>query len=285
MVKFLKWAQRCGSLCAVIITVWISLQPEPIRSILKNMITDDSTIIETPHRHLLALWIFLCLGYLLSVGLTWFREKKYEDLEKEKLALQHDCESLRDILTTIGGVGLEGIWAIFLEMWFKAHVLSNNDRISLYCLDRDEGTERFIMLARVSPNPELKKPGRGVYNAGEGVIWKGWTQGSYCVNELPSYETDKTAYLDEMSAKGGIPKATLKSLKMKPCSIGAFAIRGTNPAGNKAVVVIESDSPLKIDYDMLEEMKNSNEAQYIHNIMVRFSENLPKVNNLKTRGF
>ena len=262
-------------------SIYASLYPDAIKKFFSDIL-NDYHLIPIWHWHIFIAFIFTLIIYISGIKFNLRLENDNIILQDENKILKNDIDSLSLIFKQCGGVYLEEIWIIFLTLIYEENKFSRDERISLYCYN-DE-SEHFIMLARYSKNPELKSKGSGVYKAREGCIWKGWTNGTSCINGLPDYTDNKSEYLKQMKSRGNISRATMKSLHMKPRSIGSFSI---NDFSNKAiaVVVIESNIPEKINNNLIHTISMSKEINNIRHILTRFSSFLPKTGALKEKGF
>lgn len=119
-----------------------------------------------------------------------------------------------------------------LQILFAQIGLNNNDRISVYSHEE----QAFIMLGRYSPNPEYKKPGRGIYPDDQGCIGEAWRQGKAIISNIPTPGTK--SYYREM-LRWNITESVADSLRMKSqCYVG-YAIHN-NHRDRIAVIVFES---------------------------------------------
>ena len=89
-------------------------------------------------------------------------------------------------------------------------------------------------LIQISP-----KKGRSEYPKDKGFIKNSWQNGSYLIEDLPSFEENPRKYLDQVSYKAKMDKKTIKALSMKSSSYYC-----TNLINSKhkavGVIVIES---------------------------------------------
>lgn len=150
--------------------------------------------------------------------------------------------------------------------------LTYTDRISVY--NYDFNRDMFIQVGRYSANPEFTKKGRLEYPKDKGFIKNAWQNGSYIIEELPSFEDSPGRYLEQVSQKSKLEKKIIKELSMKSSSyyctnlvnskhkaVGVIVIESTNsklpytekelnefllqPFGQLLIEIIESNLMLK----------------------------------------
>lgn len=108
-------------------------------------------------------------------------------------------------------------------------------RISIY---RHKG-DHFIMLARVSDDLELQRPGRGRYPNTEGIIQKAWNGGSAVAVDLPE---ERSAWEQRCATEYKMDPASLRGLSMQALSIVGKRVdlTGGSQVVPVGLIVIES---------------------------------------------
>ncbi|MEK3726732.1 hypothetical protein [Lysinibacillus sp. FSL W8-0953] len=207
-------------------------------------------------KFLLGKW-YGVIGVILFFLIGWFQtnSKKYEmqNLQNElnhhkQLVGNHDSEKnqlkeqINNQTTTIELMDnyLEVLPELIVKYLSLELKLTYTDRISLY--NYDFSKELFIQIGRYSVNPEYTKKGRPTYPKDKGFIKNSWQNGSYKIENLPSFDDDPKKYLDTVSFKSKLDKRIIKDLSMKSrsyfCSnlinskhkaVGVIVIESTNP--------------------------------------------------------
>ena len=163
---------------------------------------------------------------------------RYDKKVKNCYQLYEKVQTLEDQLAEAKG-GYFYLLEHQIQILFTQIDLGNNDRISVYSHEE----QAFIMLGRYSPNPEYKKPGRGIYPDDQGCIGEAWRQGKSIISNIPNPGTK--GYYREM-LRWNITENIANSLQMKSqCYVG-YAIHN-NHRNRIAVIVFESIDPSGLD--------------------------------------
>jgi hypothetical protein len=143
--------------------------------------------------------------------------------------LEAENESLRNLIRSFGS-DYPDIWAGKLQVLGEELGFTGDDRVSLYRYDETDQT--FSMVARHSEHPDLRKPGRSVYPAGQGVIGRAWNASGGCafVDDLPDPTTDGDGYRRISDRDWNLPTKVLLGLAMHSRTIGAYALKRSVPA-------------------------------------------------------
>lgn len=207
-------------------------------------------------KFLLGKWYGIIIIILIFL-IGWFQtnSKKFEmqklqnELEQHKgLVESHDVEknklkiTINDLATKIELMDnyLEVLPELIVKYLSLELKLTYTDRISLYNYDFSE--ELFVQIGRYSVNPEFTKKGRPTYPKDKGFIKNSWQNGSYNIENLPSFEDEPKKYLDTVSHKSKLDKKIIKELSMKSRSYFCSNLINSK---HKAVgvIVIESIKP------------------------------------------
>lgn len=167
--------------------------------------------------------ILSTVGGLVSIISTPGNQKLQDETRRLKKELARREEGYSKILNDE------------LKLLFQIINFGNNERISLYKHEEQENS--FIMIARYSSNPNLKKPGRVFYPDNQGCIGKAWEHKSSFVDNLPEPDTPK--YYQILNSDWNIDEQTAKRMTMKSRTISAFSISNADEE-RIAVLVFES---------------------------------------------
>lgn len=185
---------------------------------------------------LLILFGFICV--VLDILLNTFESKTFEEkvnkIEKEKMDLQKNVDSLEDEVEVQGQL-LENHLNAFLVFLFHQLGFKRTERISVYVRD----DKNFRIVGRYSFHPTYSEKGRASYEGDKGFISKCWSGDSEdFIKILPSYEDDRDRYYEEQS-KVGYSREEIDRLSMKPSLFYVLNISKTD-APSIGVLVIES---------------------------------------------
>ena len=133
-----------------------------------------------------------------------------------------------------------------LDLIIKGHLydilhdlgLGPNCRISLYKYDYN--SHEFVLIGRLSENPNLLRTGRGRYSESDGVIGKVWEQSVFYLR-LPSASDDSQGWLND-TMKLGIDLETASLLDMKSCLFSGLAIKKYH-RDKIGIIILESTDP------------------------------------------
>lgn len=138
----------------------------------------------------------------------------------------------------------------------------SQSRISIY---RHKG-DHFIMLARVSDNLDLQRPGRGSYPDSEGIIHTAWTQKDACAVDLPE---DRADWEKRCARTYGMDARVLASVSMQCLSIAGTRIdhsgRSNKPIG---LLIVESLSKRGVNGRTMDALKSSEAYPLLEHILV-----------------
>lgn len=142
----------------------------------------------------------------------------------------------------------------YLKLIVRNLKFSHNERISVYKVYNN----KFKLLGRSSPNPRLAKIGRKEYPIDKGFIAKGWEEGEFFIDDLPSVDASRTSlnnYIKAVNDIKEIDKEIVESISMKSRSFFVYRLNGydSNP---KAIIVFESlNSKGFVKNDIIESLK------------------------------
>lgn len=163
----------------------------------------------------------------------------YQNSKKSKRAdvLERENDQLREVIIKSQGDHRENCSRKLLSLAEQLQ-FDGNDRISLYKYEHD----KFIMLGRHAERPDLRKPGRGVYSADQGVIGGAWKSGngSCFVDDLSDPADDLENYINENSVRFQVSREITIGMSMKSRTIAAFCLKDHGGLGRAAVIVFES---------------------------------------------
>lgn len=127
----------------------------------------------------------------------------------------------------------QALWSLLADM----SVDMSKARVSIY-RHRDD---KFILVARASHSPTLKRVGRGEYPSSEGLIGKTWDHGSAVATDLPE---DRTAWEEHCVREYGMDPETVRGLKMQSRSLLGKRIESVGAAHEPVgLLMIESLAP------------------------------------------
>lgn len=199
-------------------------------------------------------WIIPIIGFgLIIVGLI---QSNYQKENKEKV--MRDNDFLKERISHVTHT-LESIPIDFIKILYRHWEFEYQDRITIYRYEKDN----FVQVGRHSINVELRRNGRDKYPKDEGFISKAWQNGIFYIENLPKFQDDPEAYLDETLKVQRINKGTIRNISMKSRSY--YCRNLTNQDNDPiAVIVIESLSPkLPVDSKELGKDLEGTLGQYL----------------------
>lgn len=142
-------------------------------------------------------------------------------------------------------------------------------RASLYC----HGSASFILLVRMSDNPDLAVHGRPSYPEHEGVIGKAWSKGSAALVDLP---VDRPGWNAQM-VEHGLNSETVEKLRMQSRSIVGIRIDdpARSPAEPVGVLVLESLAPRGVHGRTIDRVAQTSVWPLLVSFMVQAREHFP----------
>lgn len=127
---------------------------------------------------------------------------------------------------------------------FKDFFSNGNERISIYKFNDNH----FILLGRYSKTPAYNKKTDYEYSINEGLIGKGWQDGSAFISGAPKWtKANKKAYNNFMKQRCDITDKRLNQIKMKSQSLYIKTLHDNNTAEDPdGIIVFESMNPTKV---------------------------------------
>lgn len=138
---------------------------------------------------------------------------------------------------------IEKIFELWLAQILAIMRVDNTWRASFYVYDEGKGDDGcFRYVARMSNDPILKRKGRSLFPAGQGVIGKAWITGK-CIFAYAQNKDCKTkeSYILWLIEKFGFDYTTASKLRMRATIIMGHIV--TDDSGKKCgVIIVESTS-------------------------------------------
>lgn len=168
--------------------------------------------------------------------------------------------------------------AIITDLTDALNLSVSSARASVYCFS-DNG---FVLLSRVSRNPEWKKRGRASYPADQGLISKAWRDSSAVLVDLPANRDDWEAQLADL----GFSSEVAERLSMQARSLVAIrvdALMGSEklPVG---VLVLESEGARGVNGATLDRLLKQRTWGILQNAMANARKHFPAVANTLVRN-
>ena len=138
---------------------------------------------------------------------------------------------------------IEKAFELWLEQILELMDVDKTWRASFYIFDEGKGNEGcFRFVARESKDPILKKRGRTLFNANQGVIGKAWEKGTSYFTYAPGKSCkNRDAYVSWLMDKFNYDYKTAIGIKMVAGVIMGHVV--CDDADNKCgVVIVESTS-------------------------------------------
>lgn len=227
-------------------------------------------------------WIFAGLVVPLQIVLSVYvikRQKSSSKLEEEVGDKSNRIQKLeRDLFEIMSQ--FESLRHTEIRVLSERLNFTEKHRISIY---KKEG-DVFVMLERYSKNPELNKKGRGIYPSNEGFISKGYTEGTFFINNLPDPEKEHESYFQKITTECTIEKETLAKLRMKSKSYYVKALEDEYGDNRIAVIVFESINKNDLSKSDIDYCLDDEKVRILK--LLRFSERFqPHLNTLRNEGF
>ncbi|WP_298782710.1 hypothetical protein [uncultured Polaribacter sp.] len=154
---------------------------------------------------------------------------------------KEQSEKIRDLENSLSEVVNETneLFNSYLKLLVKNLNFTHNERISVYKTYNNE----FRLIGRTSVNPNLAKRGRTSYPITDGFIGKGWAEGEFFIQELPSPKASNgRTYYNKINGINQISRSVIDNLNMKSRNFFIYRINGFDNSP-KAVLVFESLEP------------------------------------------
>jgi hypothetical protein len=157
----------------------------------------------------------------------------------------------------------------------------NTERITVY---RHRGGNAFQVMGRHSEDPELKRRGRPIYPADQGVLGRAWRE-KVATADLPDPKANPDEYYRVLEDEWGISREVAEDFTMQSRSLVACTIlepKGIDPV---AVVVVESTKVGILDKDEVVEAMRDTDGALLYEFfeMMKYLE--PDVEYPRERGF
>lgn len=173
-------------------------------------------------------------------------------------AREQDIAKMREIFHRVG--------RRFLE---ECQIYNSHTRISLYQHEPQE--KCFILLERVSKNPDLSIKGRPTYPDNQGFISTVWTRGKgdQLIKAVDSEKWSQRQYKDF-----SIPLETARAIKMKSRSFVGISLLNENEK-SVGLIIIESTKYNSIPGDVLDKVEQHRAYEQLA-LMLTVTPHLPK---------
>jgi hypothetical protein len=127
----------------------------------------------------------------------------------------------------------------------------------------------------VSPNPDLRKPGRPSYPEGEGIIAKAWSDKVAALTSLPA---DRSAWESNLVERG-IPADVVSQLKMQSRSIVGRRIDqvGSPQSDPVGIVILESTAARGVGSQTIDRLEKNPVWPVLAAVMANAREHLADI--------
>lgn len=188
-------------------------------------------------------WLLFGLGVLFAIVAVLLQPRRpsYHQL---KLDYKH----LLERFDNRGRAVERSIESLLQKLAEHCGADTHHDRVSAYYYH--DGN--FVMIARHSKNPELRRDGRRIYPSDQGAIGSAWSsrEGKY----VKSFPSDHEKWIKSMM-RDGLSREVAEKLTMKSRKIAAIRIEDVT--GSVGILVLESTELPNIGSETLERVRNS----------------------------
>lgn len=162
--------------------------------------------------------------------------------------------------------------AILMGLANEMSLYSTTARLSVYCHIDNE----FVLLSRVSDDPNLALPGRPSYPETEGSIGKAWSKGWAFVTGMSDIRSE---WEQELITDHEVPLEVAANMRMQSRSLLGLRINATIGGSSEpiGVVILESETARGIVSSMRESTKTKLSWQLLENAMSNAKEQFPEV--------
>jgi len=136
---------------------------------------------------------------------------------------------------------------------------SNNGRVSMYLHQNN----KFILIGRYSNNPNYNKKGRKEYSDNEGLISKGWLEGTCVLHGIPEWRGQGKNYYQKVKSVKNISLETVKDLNMKSRSFYVKRIDNEDSRTPHGIIVLEQAKSNAIDNNIVEDIFEKDISNFI----------------------
>lgn len=201
------------------------------------------------------LFIFFSVILLVAIIISAKRNKLNRTIEQE---IDRNKDLIKEI-KTYKSEYYKLCSNIILSL-FK-NFYTNSERVSIYKFNGNH----FILLGRFSRNQNFNIRTDYKYSPHEGLIGKGWDEGSVYVCGAPKWEKkNKKSYNDFMKKNCNIADKRLDAITMKSRSIYVVTINDESTAENPdGIIVFESIMPDRVTKEECDEIINDKKSDIL----------------------